>query len=580
MKDITYAEILKHHSDLKKSLKNVNEYTISIISNITIHQIKEILEYSLQIDGINAKVNIGDYDNLVQESSKHKNSNLTIIYWEACNFTDGLQYKIDLFDSKKIDDLLAKVKSEIDLVLENLKDCSLVVFNYFSSIAFNNSNIRKTKLDWLVGELNQYLDKTVSRNVRLVDMDKIISQIGITKSINYRFYSSSKALYTVDFFKSYTYFIRPLLLSANGKSKKILIFDCDNTLWKGILGEDGFDNIEMGPHTKNGIFFHEIQNIAVSLNNNGVLLGLCSKNNSADVEELIDMHPDILIKNDRIAIKKVNWKDKATNLKEIANELNIGLDSFVFIDDSSFEVNLIRDQLPEVTILQVPKKLYQYPKMLRENLGLFYNLSFAKEDLIKNEIYKQQAKRESIKSKYTNIIDYLASLELKINISINNKKIIPRISQMSQKTNQFNLTTQRYTEIDIEKFTNLDSSKVYAWSVSDKFGDNGTTGMSIITVNKENQSAMIDSFLMSCRIIGRNIEFSVMDFIVNDLENSNVKIILANYNETKKNIQVKNFYEDCSFTISNKKEKQSEYKLELKNYKPKNINYIKLENGK
>ena len=580
MKDIPYTEILKQHLNLKKSLKRANKYKISIISNITINPIREILEYSLQIDGINAKVNIGDYDNIIQDSQKLKDSNLIIIHWETCNIIDGLQHKIDLFDSTELDELLEKVKLEIDLVIENLKDSSLLIFNYFSSLSFNNSNIRETKLDWLTGQLNQYLDKIVARNMRLINLDKIISKIGITKSFDYRFYYSSKALYTVDFFKSYANFVRPLLLSANGRSKKILIFDCDNTLWKGILGEDGFDEIEMNPNTKNGNFFHEVQNIALSLKKNGVLLGLCSKNNSSDVEEVIDLHPDMLIKNDVIAIKKINWKDKATNLKEIANELNIGLDSFVFVDDSSFEVNLIREQLPEVTILQVPKKLYQYPKMLRENLGLFYNLSVVKEDLIKTEIYKQQVERGTIKSKYSNINDYLASLELKISISKDEKTIIPRISQMSQKTNQFNLTTKRYTEKDIEKFINSDSSIVYAWSVSDKYGDSGITGMSIVNINNDNKLAVIDSFLMSCRIIGRNIEFFVMDFIVNELENSEIKIILAHYSETKKNTQVKNFYQNCSFEISNKKEKEIECRLEIKNYKPKNINYIKLKYGK
>lgn len=580
MKDLSYNEILKYHSDLKKSLKNEKEYNISIISNITINQVKEILEYSLQIDNINAKVKIGDYDNIIQESQKSKNSNLTIIYWEICNIVDGLQHKIELFDDKKFKELLSKIKSEIDLVFENLKDSSLVIFNYFSSLSFNTTNIRKSKLDLLSSNLNQYLDKKASRNIKLIDLDKLISKIGVNKSIDFRFYYSSKSLYTVEFFKIYAMHIKPLLLSANGRSKKILIFDCDNTLWKGILGEDGYDKIEMSPYTKNGYIFNEIQNIALFLNNNGVLLGLCSKNNSSDVEEVINSHPDMQVRNDVIAIKKINWNDKASNLKEIANELNIGLDSFVFIDDSSFEVNLIKEQLPEVKVLQVPKKLYQYPEMLRENIELFYNLSFVKEDLIKSEIYKQQIKREKIKSKFKNINDYLVSLELKILMFKNEKTMIPRISQMSQKTNQFNLMTKRYTEKDIEKFINSDLLVVYSWSVSDKFGDNGITGMSIVIMNKKTQEAKIDSFLMSCRIIGRNIEFSVMDFIINDLKNSEMKIILAKYRETKKNAQVKNFYPNFSFKISNKKETEIDYILELKNYQPKNINYIKLENGK
>ena len=238
----------------------------------------------MRIHNINAKVKIGDYDNIIQDSKKFNNSNLTIIFWELCNIVDGLQYKIELFDDKKFNELISKIKLEIDLVFENLKDSSLVIFNYFSSLLFNTSNIRKSKLDLLSKQLNQYLEKKVSRNIKLINLDKLISRIGLNNSIDFRFYYSSKALYKVDFFKLYVYHIKPIILSANGRSKKILIFDCDNTLWKGILGEDGYDKIEMNPNTKNGYIFNEIQNIALFLNKIN-LLGLCSKNNSSDVRK-------------------------------------------------------------------------------------------------------------------------------------------------------------------------------------------------------------------------------------------------------------------------------------------------------
>lgn len=448
MKNLKYSEILSLNKELCINLKS-SPYKITVLSNIIVHQLKEILEYLLRSEGINADVMIGDYDNIVQDSFKYKDSDLIIIFWELSDIIDGLQYKIELFDDNQLNAILKEIKSEIDLVLNNLKNTSLVLFNKFTSIQFSNSNINKNNLDKLALKLNQYLEEQVLTNAELVDIEKVIVKVGINSSLDLRYYYSSKALYTIEFFKTYAEYIKPFIMSANGKSKKAIIFDCDNTLWKGILGEDGFDNIEMSTKTKDGAIFSEIQCIALSLNKQGILIGLCSKNNPGDVNQVIKSHPDMKLREEHITINKSNWSDKITNLRQIAKELNIGFDSIVFIDDSSFEVNLIREKLPEITVLQVPERLYYYPKMLRENIGLFYNLSFTVEDKNKTQIYRQQVKRESVKNEFSNIEDYLASLELGMTIYEDDNSIIPRMSQMTQKTNQFNLTTKRYTEGDI-----------------------------------------------------------------------------------------------------------------------------------
>ena len=572
-----YSDILKQNKEWEDKLDS-NAFEITVLSNIIVNQSKEILEYVFRHEGVNAKVTFGDYDNIVQESQKYKNSNTVIIFWELCNIIDGFQYKVELLNKNQFDEIFEKTKSEIDLVLKNLEKTSLVIFNTFTSLSF--SNIEKNKLDRLSIKLNRYLEEKKSANVKMVDIDNIIASVGIANSIDFRYYYSSKALYTVDFFKAYAEFVKPLIMAANGKSKKALIFDCDDTLWKGILGEDGFDNIEMSSNTKNGGIFAEIQAIALALNKQGILIGLCSKNNPDDVNEVITSHPDMQLREKFITIKKVNWADKVSNLKEISNELNVGLDSLVFIDDSSFEVNLIREQLPEVTVLQVPEKLYEYPKMLRENLGFFYNLSLTAEDRKKNEMYKHQVKRETIKKEFTNIEDYLASLELKINIFENDESIIPRMSQMSQKTNQFNLTTKRYTESDIQNFIDDPNSDVFAFSVSDKFGDSGVTGLCIITENIDSKIAEIDTLLMSCRIIGRNIEYVFMDYIIEKIKAPCIKNIIAKYIKTQKNDQVKEFYDRCSFELNDESESVRNYTLNGNNYETKKINYIEVISGK
>ena len=244
---IRYTEIIKLNKELGDKLE-FRPYGITVLSNIIVNQSKEILEYVFRNEGVNAKVTFGDYDNIVQESQKYKNSNTVIIFWELCNIIDGFQYKVELLNKNQFDEIFEKTKSEIDLVLKNLEKTSLVIFNTFTSLSF--SNIEKNKLDRLSIKLNRYLEEKKSANVKMVDIDNIIASVGIANSIDFRYYYSSKALYTVDFFKAYAEFVKPLIMAANGKSKKALIFDCDDTLWKGILGEDGFDNIEMSSNTK------------------------------------------------------------------------------------------------------------------------------------------------------------------------------------------------------------------------------------------------------------------------------------------------------------------------------------------
>ena len=252
----------------------------------------------------------------------------------------------------------------------------------------------------------------------------------------------------------------------------------------------------------------------------------------------------------------------------------------VFIDDSPFEIDLVKNKLKEVTVIKVPELLYDYPRVLREISNFFYNPFFNTTDKDKTKIYKQQANRIAGRNNFVNIEDYLKSLEMKLTIYQDNESIIERTAQLSQKTNQFNLTTKRYTEKDINDFIYRKDSKVITFSVSDRYGNNGITGLAIINFNLDQQSAEIDTFLMSCRIIGRNIEYVVFDNIVDYINNKNIKTIKAKYVKSSKNEQVKNFYDNCSFNLYKTKDLIKHYILEVDQYNYKNINYIKITNGR
>jgi FkbH-like protein len=576
--ELKYSEILRNNAALAKTLP-ADTYAVALLSNVTVLQLKDVLEYSLRSSGIPAVVTVGDYDNIVQDSAKFRESQAVVVFWEPCNFIDGLQYKIELYEPREVDAVLDKIKAEIDFVFANVAKTSLVLFNEFTAIPFSRAGDgNRTKLEELCARLNAYLRERAPRNVKIVDLERVIARTGAGAAVDMRYFYSSKALYSVDFYKRYAEHVKSYLRSANGKAKKVIVFDCDNTLWKGVLGEEGFDGIEMSTETKDGGIFAEVQSIALALNAAGVLICLCSKNNPADVDNVLESHPSMQIRERHVAARRVNWADKASNLRELARELNVGLDSFVMVDDSSFEANLIREQLPEVTMLQVPARLHEYPQMLRDNSGLFYNLSSTREDANKAEMYKEQSLRDADRESFADIDSYLASLGMKLTIYRNDPSIVPRMAQLTQKTNQFNLTTKRYTEQDILAFIDDGRSAVFAFGVSDKFGDSGITGLCIVKVDEAH--AVIDSFLMSCRIIGRNIEYAFMDTLVSYLNERDVSSVAAQYLETAKNGQVREFFDRCSFSLDRATAGERGYSLRTADYAPRQIGYVEISNGR
>ena len=575
MIDLKYSEILAQNNLLRESISG-NKYTISILANVTVNPLIELIEYSCRLQNINPLVKIGNYDNIAQDCTTHSNSDLVLVFYDIFKLINELPFFFEDISEDMLLGLKDRIYSEFDIIYKNLENCPSVVINTFSSEYFTKGYAGNSKIELFVFELNLHMSQKLSKNVSFINLNTIFSTIGIHQAIDYRLYSASKSLYTIAFFKYYIQALEPTLLRNTGKLKKAIIFDCDNTLWNGILGEDGFSGIDMSLKSSKGIVFNKIQQIARYLSNNGVIVGLCSKNNESDVFDVINNHSDMVLKDDNIVIKKINWKDKATNLIDIAKELNIGQDSIVFVDDSDFEINLINEKVPEIKTIRVPNNLLDYPKIVLDNIFKYFNLSVSNEDRLKTKMYKQQAKRIESKSNTESIEDYLKSLDISVKVFENDESLVSRISQMTQKTNQFNLTTQRYTENQISSFIINNDSSIFAISVSDKFGDNGITGTLICNFDKSSKIVIIDTFLMSCRIIGRNIEFVFFDFFVKKIIKKGYSIIKASYIPTKKNEQVKELYETFGFEISYIENEKKEYVLNIANYKKKNLDYIKI----
>lgn len=565
-----FSEIIQKNNELGKNSLEPS-YGISLLSNIIINQLNPILEFELRSKGVNAKVTNGDYDNILQDSSKVSDSSLVIIFWELANLIDGFQYKANLLTKEETSMYISRFKNEIDMVFNNMENSPLVIVSKFSSLVFNYENLALNNFDSICKELNEYLVENKRNNMFLIDIDKVLAKISIIESVDFRNYYSSKSLYTVAFLKEFTSYISPLVLSVTGKSKKAIIFDCDNTLWKGIIGEDQVDGLFISSTTGKGVVYEEVQSIAKELVKKGIILGLNSKNNLDDVEEVLNQSL-MVIGNDDISIKKINWNDKVSNLKEIARELNIGIESIVFVDDSDFEINLVKKYLPLVKTIQVPTENYLYPSEIRKNLSLFFNFNITNEDLNRGKMYAQEAERKENQINFENIEEFISSLGLELKILINDNKNIARIAQLTQKTNQFNLTTKRYTETEIVHFLKKDNFKIFAFEVKDKYGDFGLTGEAFIEVN--GNEAIIDTFLMSCRVLGRNIEFKFIEEVFCNLKKNGVTKIKASYIPTFKNVQVIDLYDSMGFTLLGVHNSVKNYEINLNDHKPKLFDYI------
>ena len=579
--DITtkkYLEIIKLNNQLKKS-DTGTPVQINILGNITINKIKDILELPLRNSNLSPEINIGNYDNFLQDSSNVNNGSIIIVFQEVVNFFPNIESESLSWDEDKITSIINDLKNQLVLAFNNLSKSKLVIFNRFTAKTFTSNSLNIEPLDKIAAGLNTFLDETsrTMKNIRVVDIDKVITKIGINESIDLTAYSMYKDLYRPKFFIEYVNLIQHLIYSVSGKVKKALILDCDNTLWKGVLGEDGIDGIEMSPETKHGLIFNHVQQTVLSLAKKGILICLCSKNNPEDVNELIKNHSDFIIPDEVITLKKVNWQDKASNIGEIASELNIGTDSFVFIDDSDFEVNLVREKLPEVETFQVPKNLYDYSAMMKNVANYFYRNEVTKEDLNKSQDYKNQAKRSEGKTSFSNIEDYIKSLEIKVDIHVNEISHLQRMEQMAQKTNQFNFTTIRHTENEISAFINSPHSTTYSISVQDKFGDSGITGLIITKTDDSRKTATLVTFLMSCRVIGRNIEYAFLQQALEDLREKGIETLHLEYIPTKKNILVKDFYETLGLKAKEKENGEKSYKLNIKKFSNKDVSYIEVK---
>ncbi len=343
--------------------------------------------------------------------------------------------------------------------------------------------------------------------------------------------------------REWTRFLHPI----TGRVCKCLVCDLDNTLWGGVIGEDGMTGIRLGAEHP-GAAFQALQRAILDLSQRGVILAIASKNNIDDAMEAIRGHPGMLLRPEHFAAVRINWKDKASNLREIAAELNIGIDSLAFIDDNPVERTWVREQVPEVTVIDLPKDPGGYAKALRESM-VFERLSLTAEDRERGRQYAEQRVRSELQQQAGSIEEFYESLAQEVEIAHVTPMTLARVSQLTGKTNQFNLTTRRYSEQQVQEMADSPDWRVYSIRVRDRFGDNGLVGVAIAHYVAEGGRRVceIDSFLLSCRVIGRTVETSFVAAIIEEARQHGATLLRAWFIPTKKNAPAKDFLASQGF---------------------------------
>lgn len=335
--------------------------------------------------------------------------------------------------------------------------------------------------------------------------------------------------------------------AAHGLAKKVLVLDADNTLWGGLIGTEGVEGIQLG-HEGVGLTYRQFQAEILNLYKRGVVLALISKNDADDVNEVFSNHPAMLLKREHFAAFYVNWQDKATNLRQIAEQLNLGLDAFVFVDDSAFECAWVSTQLPEVLVLHLPPDPVEFVHALR-NLDAFATFTLTNEDLIRGQQYHQELQRKELQQTAHSIEEFYLSLAMRAVIRPLASAMLPRVAQLIQKTNQFNLTGHRYSAAEIRALAEQHNCKIYTLSLNDRFGDNGLVGVAILIWEAE--ICRIDVLLLSCRVMGRTVETAFLAFLAERAQAYGARYLAGEFIPTAKNMPVRDFYQQQGFMPHN-----------------------------
>jgi FkbH-like protein len=550
-------DILMKRKSLRNQLSAVpglQELRVAVLGGSTTDEVVNLFELLLLADGFKPVFHQSEYGRFYEDAVHDAQAladfkpNLIYIHTSCLNVQNAPPLSCSEADLPGYVEAELSRYKEIWDSLETHVGCQIIQNNFETpphAVLGNMDAVSAGGQSRFLMQLNLAFAHEASRRPKLLlqDVHGISAHLGMRHWFNWDRYFSYKILLTAEANLEIARSLNSLVRATYGKSRKVLVLDLDNTIWGGVIGDDGPEKIQIGRETPVAEAYTAFQEYCLSLRNRGVLLAVCSKNTES-VAKTGFSHPSAVLKLEHISCFKANWDPKHENIHEIAKELNLGVDSFVFVDDNPAEREIVRAQVPGVAVPEVGNQVSKYAEIIEQG-RYFEPVSLSKEDLERAALYANNSQRAAQQNKFANYGEYLDSLEMVAEIDAFKPVYLDRIAQLTNKTNQFNLTTKRYSLADMEGAVS-DSNVIGLYGkLADKFGDNGL--ISIVLGRKQDAALHMDLWLMSCRVLKRDMEVAMLDAVVDRAREPGIQTIYGYFFPTAKNAMVAEFYPTLGF---------------------------------
>ena len=572
--------LIRKRKALRRELlegKNLQNLNIAVLGGSTTSEVVDLLELFLLADGFRPRFYQSEYNRFYEEAVLQPQRladfrpDVVYLHTSFLNIQSAAPLSATASD---FDACVAAEMARFQSVWRSLQEtlgCQVIQNNFECppyALLGNLDGVSYGGKTRFINTLNLEFAKQANTRPWLAihDVHSLSALLGTKHWFDWNRWYSYKILTTPDASLALVESLLAFLRAIYGKSRKCLILDLDNTLWGGVVGDDGPEKIKIGRETPIAEAYTAFQEYCLALRNRGVLLAVCSKNNEETAKQGL-AHSDSVLKLNHFAAFKANWLPKHENIAAIASELNIGLDSLVFVDDNPAERSLVAAQLPMVAVPDVGSDVSTYATIL-DACRYFEPVRISQEDLNRADLYAMNSVRKAAQAEFANYGEYLDSLDMTAEIDAFRPEYLERIAQLTNKTNQFNLTTRRYTLAEIEALANDQQHLTLYGKLADKFGENGL--ISVIIGRKEGHLLHLDLWLMSCRVLYREMELAMLDSLVERAKSSGIELLQGYYIRTAKNNLVADHYQKLGFTpqSGDSNEQRSVWRLHLKNYEP------------
>ena len=550
--------LCSRYEQLRPTL-NLLPYRLAILRSFTVEPMVPLLRAAAFSAGIDLTVRLSEFNAHAQEILDSASAlydfapDVVILAVQTRDAAPDLWRDFPALTSEQIQAAIDRVTGEFRNWVHVFREHSqahLIIHNFEQPIAVSQGvldNQLQINQSSAIRQLNEGLRGLASQQpgVYILDYDGLVARHGRAHWHDERKWLMVRlpiAAHNLNHLAvEWLRFLHPL----TGKVAKAVVVDLDNTLWGGVIGEDGIAGIQLGSEHPGGAY-QDLQRALLDLHHRGILLAICSKNNADDAMEALQNHPGMLLKPEHFATMRINWGDKSQNLREIAAELNVGIESLAFVDDNPIERQQIRTQVPGVLVIELPHDPIEFARAIRE-CPRFERLSLLAEDRQRSEYYQKERERGRLEQTVSSREDFYRSLQQEVEIAPLDKSTLPRIAQLTNKTNQFNLTTHRYTEQQILELASSPDWNCFSLRVRDRFGDNGLVGVAI--TRKQEKTYEVDTLLMSCRVIGRTVETAFLSFLADHARKQGAQQLQGWFLPTKKNAPACDFYSSHGFQV-------------------------------